>query len=203
MSTELLVALVSAGSVIISNVFGPVIVAYLKNKFKSKITSDPVKENIKTDVLITDKLEEISVSFHTSRIWICQFHNGGYYPTGKSMQKLSMIYEIAQNSSNVQQQFQSIPTGIFSKALNYLSDGNSISITDYDVDDSLGLDAFCRQINSESTYIFPLITIDGKFIGFVGLNFEEKRPLSNIEKNGIEIEVNSIAGVLRAEQIKK
>lgn len=203
MSTELLVALVSAASVMVTNIFGPVITDLLKKWFKPKKTSDPVKENIKTDVLIADKLEEISVSFHTSRIWICQFHNGGYYPTGKSMQKLSMIYEISNSSNSIQQQFQSIPTGIFSKALNYLSDGNIISITDFEIDDAFGLDAFGNQIDAESTYIFPLITIDSKFIGFVGLSFNEIRPLSNIEKNGIEIEVNSIAGVLRAEQIKK
>ena len=56
---------------------------------------DKVKETIANTTLINDELEEIREEFKSDRVWISQFHNGGnFYPTGKSIQKFSIFYEV-------------------------------------------------------------------------------------------------------------
>ena len=63
-----------------------------KHKEKSR---DKVKECLKDSTLISDELEEMRDEFRGDRVWITQFHNGGnFYPTGKSIQKFSIFYEV-------------------------------------------------------------------------------------------------------------
>ena len=79
---------------VVGPVFYLVIQKYLqKEKNKSR---DIVKENITSVSLISNELDEIREEFVGDRVWISQFHNGGnFYPTGKSIQKFSIFYEVA------------------------------------------------------------------------------------------------------------
>ena len=81
----------------LTGVVGPVLyllVSKYLQKQKDK-TRDIVKENISSVSLISNELEEIGDEFKADRVWIAQFHNGGnFYPTGKSIQKFSIFYEV-------------------------------------------------------------------------------------------------------------
>ena len=114
MSTEVIVAF-------ISGVLGPVILLYTKNKLeKKKEIPDMVKETLIVSELITTKIEHIKEEFKADRVWITQFHNGGhFYPTGKSIAKFSIIYEVIGTGSHpIQNNFKNIPVNLFSRTIN-------------------------------------------------------------------------------------
>ncbi len=64
------------------------------------------------------------------RVWVAQFHNGGnFYPTGKSIQKFSICYELVTiETSRIQQTFQNIQVSLFLKILNKLHKDDELNI---------------------------------------------------------------------------
>lgn len=197
MNNELIVGI---GAAILTSFVGPITVTYFKELIRKKSKNeetDILRETIEVDRLITSKLEEIKEKYSTDRIWLCQFHNGGYYyPTGKSIQKFSMVYEIAPGVSSVQSQFQNVPTGLFSKTINTLLEGVVIKILNDKDFNYYGLSSIAEQTNAKSSYIFPLTNIDNKFIGMVGISFKNITTLEQGQLNDLELEINTISGVL-------
>ena len=81
----------------LTGVVGPILYLLI-DKYKRQHNDkkrDKVRETIANTNLINDELEEIREDFASDRVWISQFHNGGnFYPTGKSIQKFSIFYEV-------------------------------------------------------------------------------------------------------------
>ena len=104
MSSELVVALVTA---VLSSIIGPIAVYYVQQLTEKK-KKDFLGESMETNELIIGKMESIREDYKSDRVWLLQFHNGGhFYPTGKSIQKFSMVYEVMGNSVvPCQHQFQ-------------------------------------------------------------------------------------------------
>ncbi len=199
MGTEVIVALITAG---ITSIVGPIAVHYAKEVVnQNKKKKDPLSESIKVNQMITERLEKIREEFGVDRIWLLQFHNGGhFYPTGKSIQKFSMVYELL-NPAVVpcQHQFQNIPVSLFSRAINELLEGNSIHIEDTSKDDAQfeGFTSVIISAGVKSTYMFPLFNIKGEFVGIVGVDFVENMKSLDEEKlKDIGLTVSTIGGVL-------
>ena len=201
MTSEVAAAFISGGTAILIVVLTPIVDKIIK-RFNKK---DPLKEAIEINNLIINKLEDVKNSYKADRIWLCQFHNGGvFYPTGKSIQKFSMIYEVLNsNVSSQQNQLQNIPTGLFSKPINILEGGNVVKILNYKDYDTYGLSSLAESTGTKSTYLFPLITIHDKLIGFVGMDFHKETLLEDMVLAGMELEVNSIGGTLMNEYLNK
>lgn len=201
MSIEILVAI---GSAILTSVIGPVTVKVFENWLsKNKKKNDPLQEAIGINTLITVKLEEIKEEYRVDRVWLAQFHNGGhFYPTGKSMQKFSMVYELTKSNS-IQTQFQNIPISLFSKSINKLSEGEIIKIHNFETDESYGLESFAEATGIKSEYIFPIRTINNRFIGIAGLDYVKETRLSDSQVYDIELEISSIGGVIMNEYLTK
>lgn len=205
MNIELVIGI---GSAILTSIVGPISVNVYERwqAEKKKNSDDPVKNAIDLNTLITSKLEEIKEMVNADRIFLCQFHNGGhFYPTGQSIQKFSMIYEILEPEVvSQQQQFQNIPIGIFSKPINKLADGDPIKIIDYKKDENFGLASLAENGNTKSTYLFPIFTIDNKFAGIVGVDFVDDNVfLDDAEVSEIATQVSSIGGSLLNDLKKK
>jgi hypothetical protein len=199
MGTVIIVALITAG---ITSIVGPIAVHYAKEVVnQNKKKKDPLSESIKVNQMITERLEKIREEFGVDRIWLLQFHNGGhFYPTGKSIQKFSMVYELL-NPAVVpcQHQFQNIPVSLFSRAINELLEGNSIHIEDTSKDDAQfeGFTSVIISAGVKSTYMFPLFNIKGEFVGIVGVDFVENMKSLDEEKlKDIGLTVSTIGGVL-------
>jgi hypothetical protein len=94
---------------------------------------DRVKEAIIDIAIVNNEIEEIRDEFKGDRVWISQFHNGGnFYPTGKSIQKFSIFYEVTKvGVSSVSHTFNNIPTSLYPKAFEHMMDGNGLFINDY------------------------------------------------------------------------
>jgi len=195
MSNEVIVAF-------ITGVLGPMALLYLKNVLnKRKTKPDMVMETLKVSELITAKIDHIKEEFKSDRVWVTQFHNGGhFYPTGKSMAKFSVIYESVNiGVGSIQSGFQNIPVNLFSKSINQLLEHNLIEIPDFK-DETIatyGLKYAAEESGCKSAYLFSIKTIEGKFIGTLGLDFTKRKTKLDMESiNHLLVHATSIGGVL-------
>ena len=194
MSTPVIVAF-------ITGVLGPIILLYLKNILEKKKPNDMVKDTLRVSELVTTKIEQIKDEFDSDRVWITQFHNGGsFYPTGKSMAKFSIIYEsVAPGATSIQSNFHNIPVNLFSKSINQLLEYDLIEVPDYKNEEThtFGLRYVAQDTGCKSGYLFAIKTIEGKFIGTLGLDYTKKKHKLD-EESIIQLQVHasSLGGVL-------
>jgi hypothetical protein len=194
MSTPVIVAF-------ITGVLGPIILLYLKNILEKKKPNDMVKDTLRVSELVTTKIEQIKEEFDSDRVWITQFHNGGsFYPTGKSMAKFSIIYEsVAPGATSIQSNFHNIPVNLFSKSINQLLEYDLIEVPDYENEEThtFGLRYVAQDTGCKSGYLFAIKTIEGKFIGTLGLDYTKKKHKLD-EESIIQLQVHasSLGGVL-------
>lgn len=191
----------------LTGVIGPITVVvakYLLDKRKTKIEAakkDPISESLKTNVQIDTKISVMMEEYGADRIWITQFHNGGnFYPTGRSIHKFSMFYEVVSHgTSSIKDYFQNIPVSLFSKSINYLLEEDTIEIPDFK-DEKIathGLKYIADEYGTKSGYGFAIKSIDGKFIGTLGIDFtHKKKTLTPEQIADIRVEVTSIGGVI-------
>ena len=186
----------------VTGVLGPISVILLKNFLdKRKKKPDMVVDALRVSELVTHKIDEIKEGLNADRVWITQFHNGGhFYPTGKSITKFSIMYETVNTGvSSVQTSYQNIPVHLFSKSLNQLVTGDSIEISDYDDEKiaTYGLKYAAEESGCKSGYLFAIKTIDGKFIGVLGIDYtKNKTQLDDDVITNIMIHASSLGGVL-------
>lgn len=190
-----------------TGVLGPLVVAVAKHfldKAKEKSEAkkkDPVAESLKTNVQIDIKISEMLDEYGADRIWITQFHNGGnFYPTGRSIHKFSMFYEVVSHgTSSIKDYFQNIPVSLFTKSINYLLEEDVIEILDFKDEKvaTYGLKYVAEEYGTKSGYGFAIKSIEGKYIGTLGIDFtHKKKTLTPEQINDIRVEVTSIGGVL-------
>jgi len=187
----------------LTGVVGPILYLIIskhlqKQKDKSR---DIVKENITSVSLISDEIEEIRDEFKADRVWIAQFHNGGnFYPTGKSIQKFSVFYEVTKvGISSVSHTFNNIPCSLYPKTFNHTMDGNSIFIPDF-LDPKIatyGLKEAAKSVGTKSTFLVPLFTLDDKYIGNIGMDYvSKKKKLTKNDWEHFQIKAGRIAGYI-------
>jgi hypothetical protein len=195
MSTSIIVAF-------ISGVLGPVLLLFIKNKLEKKTEKpDMVLETLKVSELVMTKLDHIKEEFKSDRVWITQFHNGGnFYPTGKSIAKFSIMYEVVgPGITSVQSNFRNIPVNLFSRSINQLLEYETIEIPDYKDETvaTYGLKYIAEDTGCKSGYLFAIKTIEGKFIGTLGLDYtKRKTKLDDDSINSLQHQSALIGGVL-------
>jgi len=185
----------------LTGVLGPVSLLYIKHILNKKKKTDIVAEALEMGEVVSNKIEDIKNGIKADRVWVTQFHNGGhFYPTGKSITKFSVIYEsVNLGVDSIQSNFQNIPVNLFSKSLNELAKNDVIEIPDYkDVEvATYGLRYAAEETGCKSGYLFAIKSIEGKFIGVLGLDYTKKKvKLDHDTTNGVMVDVSSIGGVL-------
>lgn len=186
----------------ITGVLGPVLAISVKHYLdKRKGKLDMVTEALHTSERVSNKLDQIKMEFEADRVWITQFHNGGhFYPTGKSIAKFSMVYElVGAEVPSIQSSFQSIPVSLFSKPINHLLENDIIEIPDYKDETvaTYGLKYIASEARSKSSYMFAIKTIENKFIGVLCLDFTKRKTKLDAESlNDLSNHATAIGGVL-------
>jgi hypothetical protein len=176
-STTIFVSIITA---LITAVFGPIIVTWVKIKLEKKSSQTPMSDALETSTLVDTQLEIIMNELECDRVWIAQFHNGGYfYPTGRSIQKFSIFYEkCTPDTSNIQQIFQNIPVSLFPKVLSKVYKDNELYVSDIDgEEDSYGLEFFTNQCGTKAACIVGLHSLDDHLIGIMGVSFKNPQHL--------------------------
>lgn len=186
----------------ITGVLGPISVLYIKHVLdKRKKKPDIVMDTLRVSELIDQKIEHIKDEFKADRVWISQFHNGGnFYPTGKSIAKFSIMYEVVSvNTPSVQTNFKNIPVNLFSKSINELLINDVIEIEDFK-DESVatfGLKYIAEESGCKSSYMFAIKTIEDKFIGVLSVEYTKDVVRLDMESiNHLQVHASSIGGVL-------
>ena len=162
---------------------------------------DIIKEAIVDITQINNEIEEIREEFKGDRVWISQFHNGGnFYPTGKSIQKFSIFYEVTKAGvSSVSHTFNNIPCSLYPKTFEYMMGGQGIYINDYSDPKvaTYGLKEAAKSVGTKSTYMVPLFTLDEKFLGSIGVDFvTKKKKMNKDDWEHFQIKAGRIAGYL-------
>jgi hypothetical protein len=100
---------------------------------------------------------------------------------------------------SVQSNFNNIPVNLFSRSINELLENDSIVIPDFK-DETIatyGLKYIAEDTGCKSGYLFAIKTIDGKFIGTLGLDYTKRKTKLDIESiNHLQQHSASIGGVL-------
>ena len=195
----------------LTGVVGPILYLLIsKHMAKEKDKKrDKVKETIVNTALITDEIEEMREEFESCRVWISQFHNGGnFYPTGKSIQKFSIFYEVTKTGiSSVSHTFNNIPTSLYPHAFNHMLNGEQKGIFINDFKDkkvaTYGLKGAADSVGTKSSYVIPLFTLDEKFIGCLGMDYvSRKKKLTKDQWEHLQIKAGRIAGYLSSHLTK-
>ena len=169
---EILIPVVIA---LITSVLGPVLLEWAKAKFKKKST-DPMPDTIKYNEQIEHQLDVILDELGCDQIFIAQFHNGGhFYPTGKSIQKFSIFYEVLNpNIESVKNVYQNIPVSLFNKPLSELYENGEVIVEDAENNPSYLLNMTTGG-KCKSIYLLALTDLDERIIGVMGIHYIEKK----------------------------
>ena len=169
---EILIPVVIA---LITSVLGPVLLEWVKAKVDKKKT-DPLPESIKYNEQIEHQLDIMLDELDCDQIFIAQFHNGGhFYPTGKSIQKFSIFYEVLNpNIESVKNIYQNIPVSLFNKPLSELYEHGEVIIEDAEATNSYLLNTTTGG-KCKSIYLLALTDLDGRIIGVMGIHYIEKK----------------------------
>lgn len=169
---EILIPIVIA---LITSVFGPILLEWVKSKTDKK-KSDPLPDAIKYNEQIEHQLDIMLDELGCDQIFIAQFHNGGhFYPTGKSIQKFSIFYEVLNpNIESVKNIYQNIPVSLFNKPLSELYENGEVIIEDAENNNSYLLNTTTGG-KCKSIYLLSLTDLDGRIIGVMGIHYIEKK----------------------------
>ena len=158
-----------------------------------------VTECIQQDEEVLGKLERLRELSGADRAVIYQFHNGGEYYTGKSMQKLSMTYEVVKAGiSRLFPDRQSIPVSACNSSLvPLINDRRSIYLDIIkDMPDSL-CKFYALDAGTQSMYKWAIYNLDKKCIGYFQLDYvNRKRTLNSDALQDLEMAAIKLAGYL-------
>lgn len=187
----------------LTGVVGPLLYLLINKHIEKKKSKgkDKVVDSIADTCIINEELEEILEQFEADRLYISQFHNGGtFYPTGKSIQKFSIFYEVTRPGiAIISHIFRNIPCSLYPKAFDKMLKDRSIFIPDYDDPEvaTYGLKGAADSAGDKSSYMLPLFTLDDKYMGVIGMDYVvKKKKLSKAEWEHFQIRASKIAGYL-------
>jgi hypothetical protein len=192
MITTILVALITA-------VVGPIIVNWFKIKMEKKSKNTPMSEALEASTLIDQQLEDLMDDLQCDRIWVAQFHNGGYfYPTGKSIQKFSIFYEKYNPVlPPIQTTFQNIPVSLFGRALSQVHQTGEIEILNVEIEENtFGVDVLTSQFKTKSLCMVGLYDLNHHLIGIMGISFIDEHNIVTPEWITIRQKVGVIGTLL-------
>jgi GAF domain-containing protein len=165
-----------------------------------------VSRNLKREALITSKLEKILYHYNVDRVWVLEFHNGGYTFTGKSMQKFSETYEAVQiGISREGYNTQNLPTSLFSKFFKIIADKNFLYVKNTNEHDRAGeidyaiasLQSFFESRGIKSFISIGINNIENNLIGVLCL--DSVKEVFNLNEDiitNLKTDASTIAGYL-------
>lgn len=162
---------------VITSVVGPALVEWVKKRRENK-PKDPLFDAVKYNGIIEQQLDIMLKELDCGQIYIAQFHNGGhFYPTGKSIQKFSIFYEVTTpEAQSIKSVFQNIPVSLFSKPLSMLYETGEILVEDVStMSTELGLDSFCPDNRYKSVYLLAIHDLDNRIVGVIGIYYTNKK----------------------------
>lgn len=159
----------------------------------------PVELAVGKDTELMSKTEDLLALSGADRVCIYQFHNGGEYYTGRSMQKLSMTYEtVKAGISHLQINRQNIPVSACNATLAPMITDRRLLINDVEkeMEDSL-CKFYAMEAGTKSVYKWTVYDLQKRAIGFVQVDYVTRKKKLNEEiLQDLEMAAIKIAGYL-------
>lgn len=163
--------------IIISSIVGPMVVLWFKEYLYKRSTSDTdkVASAVATGDIIRLELMELYEELGCDRVWIAQFHNGGtFYPSGSSMMKFSVTYEICNPSvPPVQHMLQSVHITLFANLLNKLMKDSYVEVIRSQEMDPYSVRGLMTETNTQVSHMLGIRNRRDKLVGVIALSFTE------------------------------
>lgn len=188
---------------LITALFGPAAVEYIKLKASKSETNepDPVKKELAQSCVIVEELEEIRSHLNADRVWITIIHNGGHFlHSNKSIQKFSVMHEVSKPGvSSIGMIFKNIPISLFSKSVQQQIEGKVINIPD--VDDptvsTFGLKSAFESVGTKAAVSKGLMDIaTDSLIGTIGVDFLSPHKLTPKELEYFKLRSDRMSGYI-------
>jgi hypothetical protein len=166
-----------------------------RNKQKNEC---PIVKCVAEDSELLDKLTEVNKSLKSDRISIYSFHNGGEYYSGKSMQKMSVSYEVVDKGiAATQLEKQNIPVSACITTLGLLLENGEMHCSDT----KKYPEGLCKyhldKDGVKSTYQWPITDIGERLIGMLRIDYvKRKGNLNEQEFKDIAVLCNKLPGYL-------
>lgn len=201
MDIQLVITITVSVTTLVNTVVTPLINGWAKKAFTSDKKIDPLTQALSVSNKVGNKIEDIKDRLLADRVTVSQFHNGGtFYPTGKSIQKFSVMYEATSHDvPSIRSLYHQVPVHMFHRSLDEVKRNQYIKIENFSnpLIPTYGLDSQNDTMGAKSMYIFGIFNLDNKFIGILNV-FYIKQPkiLSEIEINKTIQDVGVIGGYL-------
>ena len=202
MTTLELVGTISVA--LITAVLGPIAVAWTKTRFTTK------KNNFEKDInyseQIQEQIEDLLDELNADRVWISMFHNGGHlYPTGKSLQKFSIMYETlgVGHTKSLKDIFQNVPISLFAKVMGKLNKDREVKASIKDAQDNFGVNAFLTEYGSKCLLMLSIEDLQENFIGILTIEFAYDREDFSESELIFITQKTSVIGTLLSTFVKK
>lgn len=165
-------------------------------------------QNLEKEITAASHVETICrdikeyVKANKCNVWM--FHNGGYFYNGSDQQKMSMVINVADDGTDIRQNFSNISVGVFSRNLidlinsdtNYTHQRNELAFKD-----TLGV--INTQFDVTSSAIFKLMSQDNKdWVGILAMAWDFHNELTDKEINFIQTKLPEISRLLSRKLLK-
>lgn len=161
---------------------------------KRKKKSCAVSQDISQSANIYKAINYLMDNVESDRAYILQFHNGGYYYSGRSQQKFSCTHEVVGrgiSAENINSQDYRISN--YYKYIQKLTTDELYIINDVEKDISdPTFSSLLKSKGVKSIINVPIKTLNGKIIGILGVDYVKEK-LSDKDKNRI----NSVKNILK------
>ena len=169
--SEIIVACISAFATITSVIIGKILMA---QRYKAK--KDPIRADLETNENILLCLDYILDQTGSDRAYVLQFHNGGYYVSGKSQQKFSCTHEACTpGTSREATRSQNHLVSNYHNYIHLLINNGEYYYSNTGAIKDEALKNLVLSKGVISLYNVPLKTLDGKIIGILGVDYVKNK----------------------------
>ena len=139
-----------------------------KRKDKSK---EDLMEQIERDEIVHLALRDIRRQFHSDRIYIWQFHNGGNFYTESSMQKASITYERCSDGlERKSEKYQGVLVSLFAWYMKKVMMNESYFLDMEEIED-IGIRSLCTGNGTKSHVATPMFDDKNHLIGILCMDW--------------------------------
>ena len=139
-----------------------------RRKDKSK---EDLMEQIERDEIVHLALRDIRRQFHSDRIYIWQFHNGGNFYTESSMQKASITYERCSDGlERKSEKYQGVLVSLFAWYMKKVMMNESYFLEMEEIED-IGIRSICSGNGTKSHVATPMFDDKNHLIGILCMDW--------------------------------
>lgn len=172
----------SISSIFVALIANGYLKKYLDRKKETNSKSKLIKQ-LKTDEVIYYSLRELKMEYNSDRIYIIQFHNGGNFYNGTSIQKMSVTYErCADGLETLADKFNNIIVSNYSWYINNVLE-NKMYYTDIDDIEDLFTRGFIRSMGTHSGAAVPIFKTTNQLSGILVIEWASSEIPSEILLN--------------------